>query len=232
MKATAWLFLCLIVAPPGAAQPAPAAEVPTTAQQLQPNQPPQELKVTEYSLPPDKLAKAEALYQTRTMLYLFGMVFGIVVLWLLLKLRVGPAFRDLAERVSKNSLVQALVFVPLLTLSIADHFPAHRHLRAAHIAFLRTLRAGLAFMGGGLVQGRRSLARHPRSNGFRPLSNHSQESAALVVLLLAAGPAVPGPADLCHASHPRPHVQHVRAAGEKAAAPRQRDRKGNAPRRT
>jgi STE24 endopeptidase len=123
MKATAWLFLCLAIAPPGAAQPAPAAEAATTAQlqaqQLRPNQPPQELTVTEYSLPPDKLAKAEALYKTRTMLYLFGMVFGIVVLWLLLKLRVAPAFRDLAERVSENSFLQALVFVPLLTLSIA-----------------------------------------------------------------------------------------------------------------
>jgi len=123
MKATAWLFLCLVIAPPAAAQPAPAAEAPTPAklqaQQLQPNQPPQELKVTEYSLPPDKLAKAEALYKIRTMLYLFGMVFGIVVLWLLLKLRVAPAFRDLAKRVSQNSFLQALVFVPLLTLSIA-----------------------------------------------------------------------------------------------------------------
>ncbi|MGA8212007.1 MAG: M48 family metallopeptidase [Candidatus Sulfotelmatobacter sp.] len=123
MKATAWLFLCLAIGTLGAAQPAPAAEAATTAQlqaqQLQPNEPPQELKVTEYSLPPDKLAKAEALYKTRTMLYLFGTVFGIVVLGLLLKLRVAPAFRDLAERVSQNSFLQALVFVPLLTLSIA-----------------------------------------------------------------------------------------------------------------
>ena len=80
---------------------------------------PQELKVTAYSLPPEKFAKAEALYKTRTVLYLFGMLFGIAVLWVLLKLRVAPAFRDLAERVSKNGFVQALVFVPLLTLLIA-----------------------------------------------------------------------------------------------------------------
>ena len=124
MKATApWVFLCLLVAASAAAQPAPAAQAPTSApvqmQQLQAHPQPQELKVTEYSLPPDKLAKAEALYQTRTVLYLFGMVFGIVVLCILLKLRVAPAFRDLAERVSKNSFLQTLIFVPLLTLLIA-----------------------------------------------------------------------------------------------------------------
>jgi Zn-dependent protease with chaperone function len=77
------------------------------------------LKVTEYRLPPDKLAKAEALYTTRTVLYLFSLVFGILVLWGLLKLRVAPALRNLAERSSKNSLIQTLVFVPLLTLLIA-----------------------------------------------------------------------------------------------------------------
>jgi Zn-dependent protease with chaperone function len=124
VKATAsWLFLCLAVATSAAAQPAPAAQAPTSSpaqtQQLQVHPQPQELKVTEYSLPPDKLAKAEALYQTRTVLYLFGMVFGIVVICILLKLRVAPAFRDLAERASKNSFLQALIFVPLLTLLIA-----------------------------------------------------------------------------------------------------------------
>jgi Zn-dependent protease with chaperone function len=80
---------------------------------------PHELKVTEYSLPPDKLAKAKALYETQTVLYLIDLVFGIVVLWVLLKLRVAPAFRNLAERTGENSFVQALVFVPLLMLLIA-----------------------------------------------------------------------------------------------------------------
>ena len=75
--------------------------------------------ITAYTLPPDKLAKAEALYRIRTTLYLFGMIFGIIVLWVLLKLRIAPALRDLAERSSKNRFVQALIFVPLLTLLIA-----------------------------------------------------------------------------------------------------------------
>jgi STE24 endopeptidase len=116
MKVT-WLVCCFVMAAAlVAAQRSPAAEAPAQAQvQVQP----QEVKVTEYSLPPDKLAKAEALYTTRTVLYLYGMVFGIVVLLVLLRLRVAPAFRDLAERVSRNSFVQVIVFVPLLTLLIA-----------------------------------------------------------------------------------------------------------------
>jgi STE24 endopeptidase len=122
LKAAAFCFvLCAMVAALLAfavAQSAPAAEAPGLAQS-QATQPPQELKVTEYSLPPDKLLKAEALYKTRTVLYLFGMVFGIVVLWVLLKLRVAPAFRNLAERAGKNSFLQALIFVPLLMLLIA-----------------------------------------------------------------------------------------------------------------
>ena len=99
-----------------ATQTAPA--MPTTAA-AEGQRHPQELKVTEYSLPPDKLAKAEALYKTSTVLYLAGMIFGIVVLWVILKLRVGPALRDLAERVSRNRFLQTLIFVPLLTLLIA-----------------------------------------------------------------------------------------------------------------
>ena len=121
MKSSAsWLVFCAaaLSLPFAVAQPTPAAEAPTPAQ-LQSHQQPQQLRVTEYSLPPDKLAKAEALYKTRTVLYLFGMVFGIVVLWVLLKFRVAPMFRDLAERVSKNSFLQTLIFAPLLMFLIA-----------------------------------------------------------------------------------------------------------------
>jgi STE24 endopeptidase len=120
LKAIAsWLILCTIVALPftfAAAQTAPAAQT-TTPAEVQAH--PRELNVTEYSLPPDKLAKAEALYKTSTVLYLAGMVFGIIVLWVLLKLRVGPALCRLAERLSKSRFLQTLLFVPLLTLLIA-----------------------------------------------------------------------------------------------------------------
>jgi STE24 endopeptidase len=76
-------------------------------------------KVTEYTLSPEKLAKAEVLYRTNTVLYLFGAIFGIVMLWVLLRLRIAPVFRDVAERVGKNRYVQTLIFVPLIMLLIA-----------------------------------------------------------------------------------------------------------------
>jgi STE24 endopeptidase len=115
------LVLCVVIAAAlvsATAQPAPAAGNPTPGD-LQAHQPPLQLTVTEYCLSPDKLAKAEALYKTRTVLYLVDMVFGIAVLWVVLKLRVAPVFRDLAERASSNGFMQALIFVPLLTLLIA-----------------------------------------------------------------------------------------------------------------
>jgi Zn-dependent protease with chaperone function len=122
LKATApWLVLSaaigLWIASP-AAQSDPTAPAQSPAQ-LQSHRQPQQLKITEYSLPPDKLAKAAALYKTRTVLYLFGMVFGIVVLWVLLKLRIAPVFRDLAERASRSRFLQVLIFVPLFTLLVA-----------------------------------------------------------------------------------------------------------------
>ncbi|MGO8796406.1 MAG: M48 family metallopeptidase [Candidatus Sulfotelmatobacter sp.] len=107
-----FFILCALFAPMPIAQSKSFAETSHAAQ----TQPP---KISAYTLPPDKLAKAKALYETRTVLYLFGMVFDIVLLWILLKLRIAPAFRDLAERASKNKFLQTLIFVPLLTLLIA-----------------------------------------------------------------------------------------------------------------
>jgi STE24 endopeptidase len=127
LKATAYwpglcgaVFLCAVVAlslTSATAQSDPNTDGQGASQSQTAS--PHELKVTEYSLPPDKLARAKALYETQTVLYLVDLVFGIVVLWVLLKLRVAPVFRDLAERAGKNSFVQALVFVPLLFLLIA-----------------------------------------------------------------------------------------------------------------
>jgi Zn-dependent protease with chaperone function len=117
-RKTIWLVACaMLTLWPTFSLTQTASRPPDTGtiQSAQSAQP----QITAYTLPPEKLAKAEALYRTRTVLYLFGMVFGIVVLWILLKLRVGPALRDLAERASQNRFMQTLIFVPLLMLLIA-----------------------------------------------------------------------------------------------------------------
>ena len=72
----------------------------------------------EYRLPPDLLKKSAALYRTRMLTYAVGTVYGIVLLILLLNFRIGARFRDWAERASPRRFVQALIFAPLLLLTI------------------------------------------------------------------------------------------------------------------
>jgi len=74
--------------------------------------------LTEYSLPPELLKKSEALYRTRMLTFAAGTVYGIVLLIALLYFRVGARYRDWAERASSRRFVQALVFVPLLSLTM------------------------------------------------------------------------------------------------------------------
>jgi len=75
--------------------------------------------ITEYRLPPDKQAKADSLYVTRTTLFTVSTIAAIVLPLVLILLRIGPAYRNLAERLSGRRVVQALVYVPLLLLTMA-----------------------------------------------------------------------------------------------------------------
>lgn len=70
-----------------------------------------------YELPPDELAKAEALYRIHTALYLASLVLGAAVPLALLELGIARRFRDLAERAGRRRIVQAVVFVPLVLLA-------------------------------------------------------------------------------------------------------------------
>lgn len=107
--ARAVAIAAFVVASPSAVAhaqgPAPAA--PVSADVL-----------TEYQLPPDTLAKSEALYRTSTVMLVVGTLYGLGVLALLLTTRMAPRFRDLAERVSHRRFVQALVFAPLILLTL------------------------------------------------------------------------------------------------------------------
>ena len=74
--------------------------------------------ITEYRLPPDKLAKSSALYHTQAVMLVVDAVYGIVVLTILLMFGVGARLRDWAERASSSRFVQAIIFAPLLLLTI------------------------------------------------------------------------------------------------------------------
>jgi Zn-dependent protease with chaperone function len=72
---------------------------------------------TAYTLPPDKLVKAKALYDLRIKLLIIGTIYGFVVLLAILYLGVMARYRDWAEKASRWSFVQAMIVVPLLLLT-------------------------------------------------------------------------------------------------------------------
>jgi len=75
-------------------------------------------QTTQYTLPPDKLAKAKALYDLRGKLRIIDTLFSLLVLLALLYFGVAAKYRDVAEQGSKYRFVQALIFVPLLMLTL------------------------------------------------------------------------------------------------------------------
>jgi Zn-dependent protease with chaperone function len=109
------LAFCLGVAPePALAQAAaaPSASSPATVQ------PKPATETSQYTLPPDKLAKSKALYDLRGKLRIIDTAYSLLVLLALLALGIAAKYRDWAERVSKYRFIQALVFVPLLMLTL------------------------------------------------------------------------------------------------------------------
>ena len=63
-----------------------------------------------YTLPPQALARAEALTTTRHIIYFGGALWGIVSLWLLLQLRIAARMRNVAINLSKNRFAQGFTF--------------------------------------------------------------------------------------------------------------------------
>jgi STE24 endopeptidase len=77
-----------------------------------------EKKVTAYTLPPELYRKARDLGRFRFRFALIDFLYGVFILWVILSWGFGPKFRDWAEGVSRNRLVQAAIFAPLLILTM------------------------------------------------------------------------------------------------------------------
>jgi STE24 endopeptidase len=78
-----------------------------------------ETVITEYSPSPPLAAKAQA-YRGALHLHFFAEAFyGFVVLLLVLYWRLGPKYRDWAERISSRRFLQVLIFAPLLLLTVS-----------------------------------------------------------------------------------------------------------------
>jgi len=74
-------------------------------------------QVKTYSLPPDKYEKAIAYSRAQYRLHFAGTAYSLLLLLIILSLRIAPAFRDRAERLSRRRFIQALIFVPLLLVT-------------------------------------------------------------------------------------------------------------------
>jgi len=71
-----------------------------------------------YTLPPDRYQKARSLSRIRFRFAIIGFLYGLGVLWMVLRWKLGPRYRDWAERAFSRRLFQGLVFAPLMILTI------------------------------------------------------------------------------------------------------------------
>jgi len=100
-------------APPKAApqQTAPTA-APAPAAQPTPK------IVTAYTLPPDLYEKTKRLEKVSLTFLVVSTIYGLIVLWLFLRWKLGPKYRDWAEGVSSKFLLQVAIFAPLFVLTV------------------------------------------------------------------------------------------------------------------
>jgi STE24 endopeptidase len=76
-------------------------------------------KITAYTLPPDLYRKARNRGRIGFATRIIAFFYGLFVLWFILRRKLSSRFRDWAEKVSRRRFLQALVFTPLLVLTIA-----------------------------------------------------------------------------------------------------------------
>lgn len=72
----------------------------------------------QYSLPPDKLAKAYALYLIDGSLYFVTGIWAVLVLWLMLRGRFGERLSALARRASRWRVLQAVIVMSLFVVAL------------------------------------------------------------------------------------------------------------------
>jgi STE24 endopeptidase len=74
--------------------------------------------VTQYTLPPALYKKAHDLGQIHFGLAIIDFIYGVIVLWLILHWRLARKYRDWAEAAARNRFFQAVIFAPLLILTM------------------------------------------------------------------------------------------------------------------
>jgi STE24 endopeptidase len=116
------LFLTLISLHPSAAlaqsSSTPSAQEPPATSTSQPSASATQPRITAYTLPPDRDRKARAISKIRLITIILDLTYGFLILLLILRAKLAPKYRDLAEKFSANHFLQALVFSPLFVLTI------------------------------------------------------------------------------------------------------------------
>lgn len=110
------LLLILAVVAAGLLLEPASVQAQSSSSQAKPSA--QQNEVTQYTLPPGKYEKAVKYARARYTLYFVGSVYGFLLLVVMIGFRWSARFRDLAERASSKRFVQALIFVPLLVLTL------------------------------------------------------------------------------------------------------------------
>ncbi len=130
IKTTVWIVFVVLLAvsltwglqsPPAASLPASKSSAQGPPETSQTAAPPAAAhrKITAYSLPPELYRKAHNRGRIRFASRLVGFFYGLFILWLILQRKWGARFRDWAEAVSRLRFLQALIFTPLVVLTIA-----------------------------------------------------------------------------------------------------------------
>ena len=125
--------VCAVAAPPSPAKFISTAHrmLVSTAPAAQVSAQPAAKKVTAYTLPPDLYKKAHYFSQIAFWFQLLTILYSLLVLWLLLKWRLAPKYRDWVEKTASTCFLQAAIFAPLfiltfdifmLPIAIARHF--------------------------------------------------------------------------------------------------------------
>jgi STE24 endopeptidase len=75
-------------------------------------------RVAAYTLSPERDRKARAISKVRLRLLIVDLLYGLAILVMVLRWRVAAKYRDIAENVSRQRILQVMVFAPLLVLTI------------------------------------------------------------------------------------------------------------------
>jgi len=102
-------------APSSAQQPSAAAASPNAPEGEQSGKP----RITAYTLSPELYQKAHDRNRILFRLQLIGFIYGLVVLWIVLRWKLAAKYRDWAEGSSKRRFLQALIYSPVLLITIA-----------------------------------------------------------------------------------------------------------------